>query len=279
MEPLHQALGKLRTTNSAGRSGGICSSEEELNDLIHSLKYRIQHESIPLSEEKQILREIKLLEGTREKVMANAAMRAKIQDSLGQKEAIQDQVKLMGVDLDGARKDQQAAWTRVSSLDAKIKALDKDIKTLQDEVQAVSDKRDKAFESIKELRKQRDAENALFYEYRRILNQAKDLAEREKKAKKKAGFPMNEESAEAEEIEETEKADDNVEAPVEAQIPNKPKVHKENTMKNRTRSRGADSLPKAILKRKKSTNYWLWAGPAGLALALVAALVYYFYLL
>ena len=50
-------------------------------------------------------------------------------------------------------------------------------------------------------------------------------------------------------------------------------------MKNRTRSRGADSLPKAILKRKKSTNYWLWAGPAGLALALVAALVYYYYLL
>ncbi|KAK2639020.1 hypothetical protein Ddye_026815 [Dipteronia dyeriana] len=176
MEPLHQALGKLRTTDGAGRSGGICSSEEELNDLIHSLKYRMQHESIPLSEEKQILREIKQLEGTRERVMANAAMRAKIQDTLGQKEAIKDQVKLMGVDLDGARKDQQAAWTRVSSLDAKIKALDKDIKTLQDEVQAVSDKRDKAFESIKELRKQRDTENALFYEYRRILNQAKDLA-------------------------------------------------------------------------------------------------------
>ncbi|KAK3198899.1 hypothetical protein Dsin_022314 [Dipteronia sinensis] len=83
--------------------------------------------------------------------------------------------------------------------------------------------------------------------------------EREKKAKKKAGFPTNEESAEAEE---TEKADDNVEAPVEAQIPNKSKVHKENTMKNRSRSRGAESLPKAILKRKKSTNYWLWAGPA-----------------
>lgn len=47
-----------------------------------------------MSEEKQILREIKQLESTREKVMANAAMRAKIQDSLGQKEAIQDQVKV-----------------------------------------------------------------------------------------------------------------------------------------------------------------------------------------
>lgn len=61
---------------------------------IRSLQYRIQHEIIPLSEEKQILREIKQLEGTREKVMANAAMRAKIQESMGKKEDIQDQVKV-----------------------------------------------------------------------------------------------------------------------------------------------------------------------------------------
>lgn len=61
---------------------------------IKSLQYRIQHESIPLSEEKQILREIKQLEGTRDKVIANAAVRAKIQDSLGDKEVIQDQVKV-----------------------------------------------------------------------------------------------------------------------------------------------------------------------------------------
>lgn len=464
MEPLQQALGKLRTTQSAGRSGGICSSEEDLNDLIRSLQYRIQHESIPLSEEKQLLRDIKQLEGTREKVMANVAMRAKIQDSLGQKEAIQDQVKLMGVDLDGVKKEQQAAWTKVSSLDAKIKALDKDIKALQDEVQAVTDKRDKAFETIKELRKQRDAENALFYEHRKVLNKAKELAvkkdikaleeyaevevekfmtlwssnkavrddyerrilpsldarqlskdgrmrnpdekplvvveaslplepetvakanvkrpkedaksppqqdtlptqkeqkeatkkakdtksavelsdvadkeifmsgkpavppkvdeaklkemkreeelakakqamerkkklaeksaakaaaraqkeaekklkEREKKAKKKAGAFLNEESAEVvAETEETEKADVNAEAPVEAPILTKPKVHKENTTKHRTRSRGAESLPKAILKRKKSANYWLWAGPAALAAVLIVVLVYFYYL-
>lgn len=61
---------------------------------IYSLQYRIQHESIPLSEEKQILREIKQLEGTREKVIANAAIRTKLQDTIGQKDAIQDQVKV-----------------------------------------------------------------------------------------------------------------------------------------------------------------------------------------
>lgn len=61
---------------------------------IHSLQYCIQHESIPLSEEKQLLREIKQLEGTREKVVANDAIKAKIQESLGQKDVIQDQVKV-----------------------------------------------------------------------------------------------------------------------------------------------------------------------------------------
>lgn len=35
MEPLQQALGKLRYSNSAGRGSGICSSEEELNDLVY----------------------------------------------------------------------------------------------------------------------------------------------------------------------------------------------------------------------------------------------------
>lgn len=33
IEPLHQALGKLRNANNAGR-GGLCSSEEELNDVV-----------------------------------------------------------------------------------------------------------------------------------------------------------------------------------------------------------------------------------------------------
>ncbi|KAK6230569.1 hypothetical protein QUC31_002087 [Theobroma cacao] len=174
MEPLQQALGKLRNNNNAGGRGGICSSEEELNDIIHSLQYRIQHESIPLSEEKQLLREIKQLEGTREKVIANAAMRAKIQDSLGQKEAIQDQ--LMGVDLDGVRKEQQALWSKKNQIKEKVKAIESKIDSLQEELTAVTQKRDKAYETIQELRKQRDEGNAHFYQSRSLLNKAKELA-------------------------------------------------------------------------------------------------------
>ncbi|KAK7401818.1 hypothetical protein VNO78_13610 [Psophocarpus tetragonolobus] len=175
IEPLQQALGKLRNANNAGQ-GGLCSSEEELNAVIHSLQYRIQHESIPLSEEKQLLREIKQLEGTREKVVANAAMRAKLQESMGQKEAIQDQVKLIGGDLDGVKKERQAIRSKIKQIDDVLKTIDKDIQSLQDELTVVSQKRDKAFESMQHLRKQREEGNSYFYQSRTVLNKARDLA-------------------------------------------------------------------------------------------------------
>ncbi|KAK8706207.1 hypothetical protein V6N13_049782 [Hibiscus sabdariffa] len=168
IEPLQQALGKLRTNNYV--FGGLCSSEEELNAVIHCLQYRIQHESIPLVEEKQLLREIKRLEGTREMVMANAAMRAKIQDSMGQKEAIQDQVKLIGVDLNGVRKEQHAVQSKKKLIKDKLTALENRIDSLQEELKDVTEKRDKAYEDIQELRKQRDEQS------RSLLNKAKIVA-------------------------------------------------------------------------------------------------------
>ncbi|KAK4420368.1 Proton pump-interactor 1 [Sesamum alatum] len=176
MEPLQQALGKLRGAGPRERGSGLCSSEEELNDLIKSLHYRIQHESIPLSEEKQILREIKQLEGTREKVIAIAAERARIQDSLGEKQVIQDQVKLMGVDLDGVRKEKQVVSSKIKQLDEGKVAAEKDIKVLEQELETVTQKRDQILASVIEMRKQRDESNSPFYQNRTVLSKAKVIA-------------------------------------------------------------------------------------------------------
>ncbi|KAG8386322.1 hypothetical protein BUALT_Bualt03G0136900 [Buddleja alternifolia] len=177
MEPLQQALGMLRgTSGGRERGSGICSSEEELNNLIKSYQYRIQHESIPLSEEKQILREIKQLEGTREKVIANAAERAKIQDSMGEKEAIQGQVKSIGVDLDGVRKEKQVVSAKLKQLDEEKVAVEKVIGALEEELTALTQKRDQIYENIKDLRKQREEGNSPFYQNRTLLTKAKALA-------------------------------------------------------------------------------------------------------
>ncbi|XP_052208255.1 proton pump-interactor 1-like isoform X1 [Diospyros lotus] len=178
IEPLQQALGKLRGTNSVNRDKNValCSSEEELNNLIKSLHYRIQHESIPLAEEKQLLREIKQLDGTRERVVANDSLRAKIQDSMGEKEAIQDQVKLMGVDLDGVRKEHQVVQSKLKQLTDEKEAIEKETKSLEVELTDLTGKREKAYESFQELRKQREEGNSCYYQNRALLNRVRELA-------------------------------------------------------------------------------------------------------
>ncbi|KAL0739059.1 hypothetical protein Bca4012_015269 [Brassica carinata] len=177
MEPLQQALGKLRGNDGGNARGpAICSSEEELNNMIYSYQYRIQHESIPLTEEKQLLKEIRLLEGTRDKVIANEALRAKIKESMGQKDDIQGQVKAMGAGLDGVKKERQAISARINQLSEKVKAAKDEIQVLENELKTVTEKRDKAYSNIRELRKQRDETNSGFYNGRNVLNKARDLA-------------------------------------------------------------------------------------------------------
>ncbi|KAF8409238.1 hypothetical protein HHK36_005312 [Tetracentron sinense] len=173
MEPLPQALGKLRSANNASRERGVslCSSEEELNDLIQSLHYRIQHESNTLVEEKQLLREIKQLEGTREKVIASFAMKANKKISFGQ-----HYFQLYGVDLDGVKKEQLSVRAKIKHLEGELKVIDNNISSLQKGLTVVNQKKDKAYEGILELRKQRDEGNANYYQNRSLLNNARELA-------------------------------------------------------------------------------------------------------
>ncbi|KAJ6852850.1 proton pump-interactor 1 [Iris pallida] len=177
-EPLQAALGQLRTENTAARekSMGFCSSEEELDDLIRSLHYQIQHESNTLSEEKQLLKEIKQLEATREKVIANAAIKAKIQDSKGQQDAIQDQVKLLGADLNEVFKEKEAIKAQMTQLLEKVKVAEDAIKSLEDELGSITERRNKALQTLNGLRRVHDEANACFYQNRLLLNMAKDLA-------------------------------------------------------------------------------------------------------
>ena len=63
-------------------------------DQIAELEYRMQHESIPLKEEKQLMRDIKQLESTRSQVCANSILQQELIKSLGPKEDIQDEYKV-----------------------------------------------------------------------------------------------------------------------------------------------------------------------------------------
>lgn len=89
---------------------------------------------------------------------------------------------------------------------------------------------------------------------------------------------MPEETTEAPvEVSEPEKIEENIEVP--APVKNKPekeKIQKEKSIRYRNRMKGPEAPPRAILKRKRSTNYWVWAVPATLVVLLLVALVYFY---
>ncbi|XP_020202727.1 proton pump-interactor BIP103 isoform X1 [Cajanus cajan] len=62
-------------------------------------------------------------------------------------------LELIGGDLDGVKKERQALRSKIKQIDDVLKTIDKDIQTLQDELAVVSQKRDKSFESMQQLRK------------------------------------------------------------------------------------------------------------------------------
>ncbi|PPD75558.1 hypothetical protein GOBAR_DD27521 [Gossypium barbadense] len=110
---------------------------------------------------------------------------------------------------------------------------------------------------------------------------AEEILEREKKAKKKVAGLTNavnpEELIEAlAQDSEPEKVDVNTDAPVPATVSMKGRVPKENTSRYRNRTKRTESLLKAILKRKKSMNYWIWAAPTVVVVLVVLALCYYY---
>ncbi|KAK5793082.1 hypothetical protein PVK06_034218 [Gossypium arboreum] len=105
--------------------------------------------------------------------------------------------------------------------------------------------------------------------------------EREKKAKKKAAASTTtinpEEPTEPmAEASESEKVDASAEAPVPAPISVKDKAQKGNAIRYKNRTKGPEVLSRAILRCKKSTNYWTWAAPAALVVLILLALGYYY---
>lgn len=54
------------------------------------------------------------------------------------------------------RKEQQTLRAKIKQLEDALKVIDKDISVLQDELTAVTEKRDKARETIQQFRKQRE---------------------------------------------------------------------------------------------------------------------------
>ncbi|CDY71949.1 BnaCnng75270D [Brassica napus] len=102
---------------------------------------------------------------------------------------------------------------------------------------------------------------------------AKAAIRAQKKAEKKE--QKEREKAEVPEAFEAEKEE--IEAPVEEKSKKEKKVLKEKPIRNMIRNRGGlETLPRLMRKRKKQTNYMVWAAPAAVVVLMLLDLGYYY---
>lgn len=180
LEPFSAALNKFRSAHTRGQD--ICSSEEELNDKIAEIEFRIQHESMPLKEEKQLLREIKQLESTRSQVCANSVLQAELMENLGPKEEIQDQAKFLRQDLDTIRKEHRQAQSEYDVMNKEINKLNEAIEELRQQYEKANAAQQDAYVAVRELKRQENLKNDPFYQNKRDVQAVRELAS-QKKAK------------------------------------------------------------------------------------------------
>ena len=103
------------------------------------------------------------------------------------------------------------------------------------------------------------------------------LQGREKAVKKKT-WGSNAYEAISEEVPEAFEAEkEEIEAPVEEKSKKEKKVLKEKPIRNMIRNRGGlETLPRLMRKRKKQTNYMVWAAPAAVVVLMLLDLGYYY---
>ncbi|KAH7423547.1 hypothetical protein KP509_12G060600 [Ceratopteris richardii] len=175
IEPFQTALNRLKLADSKFREDEIFF-EEDLDNKIASLHHRIQHESIPLKEEKQLIREIKQLESRRSEVCANDAEHAELLANYGPKEGIQDQLDILYRELDVLRENHNQIRIECMPIEKELEDLNVKIDELVGQLEEAKHSHAAALSTCKELKKKLNEQNAEFYKYKDDLRKAKELA-------------------------------------------------------------------------------------------------------
>ncbi|CAN6810772.1 unnamed protein product [Brassica oleracea] len=160
-DTLHEALRNQRCSSGSQLS----FSKEELNHLIYIAHYVIEHGNIGLEEEHWVLKET---EKPSEIVLS--------EDSLVEKEASIQRLKLMAVEMNEVKKELEAITWNINCLSDKLRQIQNKIMMLDVEMAHILELRDISYERIKMLRIQRDKGNAACFQSLAVMRKAKELA-------------------------------------------------------------------------------------------------------
>ncbi|XP_075494914.1 uncharacterized protein LOC142532523 [Primulina tabacum] len=129
-------------------------SIEDIDSRITNIEHMIQHESLPLREEKELIREIKQLKQLREQLSCNMGSQSEIQQALEQREDAEERLKILRKELATLKDRMSIAQTAIVEAENKYDIENKKIKELQAQFRAADDIRRAAYARWLTLREQ-----------------------------------------------------------------------------------------------------------------------------
>uniref|UniRef100_A0A5B6YGL3 Putative microtubule-associated protein futsch isoform X1 n=1 Tax=Davidia involucrata TaxID=16924 RepID=A0A5B6YGL3_DAVIN len=151
-------------------------SVEDIDGKIHNMEHMIQHETLPLKEEKHFIREIKQLKQLREQISSNMGSQDEVKQALDQRDQIEERLKILKKELDCLREKVSKAKAIAESAEKKSKDENEKLKELQAQFRAADDIRQEAYAHLQSLRKQLYEKNKHFRMYKDDATAANDYA-------------------------------------------------------------------------------------------------------
>ncbi|GLT35310.1 hypothetical protein SLA2020_097770 [Shorea laevis] len=151
-------------------------SIEDIDGRIRNMEHRIQHETLPLKEEKQLIREIKQLKQTRENLSSNMGRQDGVQQTSEQKDQIEGRLKSLKKEADLLRDNFLKAEAFTKAARKKWSEENEKLSKLHSEFKSADSIRQEAYADLQSLRKQSYEKNKYFWQYRDDAKAAYDLA-------------------------------------------------------------------------------------------------------
>ncbi|GMI63754.1 hypothetical protein HRI_000044700 [Hibiscus trionum] len=145
---------------------------EDIDVKIRNLEHTIQHETLPLKDEKNFIREIKQLKQTREKLSSTMGRQDEMQQGLDRKERL----KSLKKEADQLKANVLKAEAVTKAAKRKYYDESEKLNKLQSRFKAADNIQQEAYAQMRSLKKQSYEKSKHFWQYKDDLNTASDLA-------------------------------------------------------------------------------------------------------
>lgn len=151
-------------------------SVEDIDARIYGMEHMIQHETLPLKEEKQFIREIKQLKQLREQLSSNIGSQDEVQQALKKRDEFEERLKILKKELDNLKDGVLKAETVARTAQKKYEDESLKLKELIAQVEDANDIRQAAYHYLQSLKKELFEKNKHFRTYKDNAAAASDYA-------------------------------------------------------------------------------------------------------